>query len=450
MTAYETVLKLRSGELALSEYITALFKTIEKKEPRLKIFADDTYDPSGLQHQARLLSDSYPTPESRPPLFGLPVGIKDIIRVDGYKTRCGSRLPPSLFQGDEASSVTRLKEAGALVFGKTVTAEFAGTAPGPTRNPHNPDHTPGGSSSGSAAGVAAGYFPLALGTQTSGSVIRPAAFCGVVGFKPSLGRIPTDGVIPFSRSTDHVGIFLPDTSLIAPAMNAMADSWSPIPVSNRSDRPIRLGIPEGPYLDKVLSPAISHFRYTVNRIEEGGFSLRPVSLFDDIDTIHQCHRRLVTGEITRVHKNWYLDHSGLYRNRTAAYFDAGKKVSEEALEQLRKMQMELRSRVEGLMDTHQIDAWICPAATGTAPKGIDSTGDPIMNMPWTNAGLPAVTIPDGTDASGLPYGLQVIGRFMEDEKITTIAGSLEKLIGDNYVSKRQNSLHTNTSKRVGG
>jgi Asp-tRNA(Asn)/Glu-tRNA(Gln) amidotransferase A subunit family amidase len=430
MTAYESLEKIRSGEIALSDFITAIFETIEKKEPRLQVFAPHTYDRSWIQNHARMLTDAYPNPGGRPPLFGLPVGIKDIIRVDGYETRCGSKLPPSLFRGEEASSVKRLKDAGALMFGKTVTAEFAGTAPGPTRNPHNPDHTPGGSSSGSAAGVAAGYFLLALGTQTSGSVIRPAAFCGVVGFKPSLGRVPTDGVIPFSRSTDHVGIFVPDTSLITPVMNAVSDGWKPVPASVQMDGPdrtVRLGIPEGPYLDKTLRPAIGHFRKTIDRIGENGFIVRPVPVFDDIETLHRCHRRLVTGEITRVHRKWYRDHSGLYRRRTAAYFDAGREVTEEELEQLRGMQMKLRDRIESLMEKHEIDAWICPAATGAAPKGIDSTGDPIMNMPWTNAGLPAITIPDGTDGSGLPYGLQIAGKFMEDEKTAAIAGALEKL-----------------------
>jgi Asp-tRNA(Asn)/Glu-tRNA(Gln) amidotransferase A subunit family amidase len=326
-----------------------------------------------------------------------------------------------LFEGEEASCVKRLRDAGAIVAGKTVTTEFAGIAPGPTRNPLNPDHTPGGSSSGSAAGVAAGFFPLALGTQTTGSVIRPAAYCGVVGFKPSLGRISTDGVIPFSFSTDHVGIFVPETGLIDRVMPVLADGWESAPFSPC------LGIPDGPYLDKTSPEAFDHFETVVNRVEKSGFSVQRIPLFDDLEAIHRRHRRLVTGEITRVHREWNQQYAERYRSRTREYFVMGKDVSENELKQLREKQLDLRNQIHRQMENHGIDAWICPSATGTAPRGISSTGDPIMNMPWTNAGLPAITIPCGTDGAGLPYGLQIVGKFMEDEKAAAIAGGLEKI-----------------------
>src|SRR5439155_19212153 len=166
---------------------------------------------------------------------------KDIMRVDGLPTTGGSRLPPEALAGPESACVTGLRQAGALILGKTVSTEFAYFGPGPTRNPHNPAHTPGGSSSGSAAGVAAGLCPLALGTQTVGSIIRPAAFCGVVGFKPSHNRISTAGVIPLSVSVDHIGIFAANVAGIALTASVLAQDWR----AERSARQPVLGVPEG-------------------------------------------------------------------------------------------------------------------------------------------------------------------------------------------------------------
>jgi len=185
-----------------------------------------------LRREARILLDRYPQPESRPPLFGVCVGVKDIFHVDGFITRAGSRLPPEILQGAEAESVTQLKAAGALIVGKTVTTEFAYFAPGPTRNPHNAEHTPGGSSSGSAAAVAAGLCSIALGTQTIGSTGRPASFCGVAGYKPSRERISRAGVIPLSPSLDHVGVFAANAADVTQVARLLCRDWRPRPLAD--------------------------------------------------------------------------------------------------------------------------------------------------------------------------------------------------------------------------
>ena len=198
---------LRSGRQPLDEYIGETCARIEQLEPRIRALLPEPGRRERLIAEAKALRERFPEPDRRPPLFGILVGVKDIINANGFPTRAGSTLPPEVFAGPEATCVRRLRAAGALVLGKTVTTEFAYLDPGPTANPSDPARTPGGSSSGSAAAVAAGYAPLALGSQTVGSVIRPAAFCGVVGFKPSYDRIPTDGVLCFSRSVDCVGLF---------------------------------------------------------------------------------------------------------------------------------------------------------------------------------------------------------------------------------------------------
>jgi Asp-tRNA(Asn)/Glu-tRNA(Gln) amidotransferase A subunit family amidase len=186
-----------------------------------------------LHRAATALAVAYPEPAGRPSLYGALLAVKDIFHVDGFTTRAGATVPPELFAGPEAACVTRLRQAGALVVGKAVTTEFAYFEPGPTRNPHNLAHTPGGSSSGSAAAVAAGLAPLALGTQTIGSVIRPAAFCGIVGFKPSLGRVDPQGLVFFSRTLDQRGLFTQDVAGMALAAAVVCREWRDLPAPGR-------------------------------------------------------------------------------------------------------------------------------------------------------------------------------------------------------------------------
>jgi Asp-tRNA(Asn)/Glu-tRNA(Gln) amidotransferase A subunit family amidase len=208
------------------------------------------------------LAARHPDRARRPPLFGVALGVKDAFHVDGLPTRAGSRLPPEVLQGPEGPCVAALRQAGALVVGKTVTTEFTYFAPGPTRNPRNPKHTPGGSSSGSAAAVAAGLVPLALGTQTIGSITRPAAFCGVVGFKASYGRISRDGVIPLAPSLDQVGFFTAGVDGAARVAPLLVREWRH---AHPEGRPV-LGVPEGPYLESASPEGLAHFREVCRRL----------------------------------------------------------------------------------------------------------------------------------------------------------------------------------------
>ena len=196
------------------EYIDEILRY----EPKVRAFVDGTFDKTNVL-------DTIKNQNKNLPLSGVLLGVKDIINVDKFPTRCGSELPSSLFDGPQASCVTRLLKAGAVMVGKTVTAEFAASDPGPTRNPRNLSYSPGGSSSGSAAAVAAGFCDIALGTQTSGSVIRPAGYCGTFGYKPSFGRIASDGVLPFSKSMDHIGLLAKDMPTMAATLPILVDDW---------------------------------------------------------------------------------------------------------------------------------------------------------------------------------------------------------------------------------
>jgi Asp-tRNA(Asn)/Glu-tRNA(Gln) amidotransferase A subunit family amidase len=404
--------------------LAALFA---EREPTVRAFLPEEGRFDRLRRELDRLAERWPDPERRPPLFGVLVGVKDIFHVDGFPTGGGSRLPPEELAGPQASCVTALLDAGAVVLGKTVSTEFAYFAPGPTRNPWNPEHTPGGSSSGSAAAVAAGLCPLALGTQTIGSVLRPAAFCGVTGFKPSYGRIPIDGVIPLAPSYDHVGFFAADLDLAERAASVLCRGWQ----RAESYRRPRLGVPEGPYLATASSEGIDHFRATSAGLAAAGFEVVPVPALADFEEIVARHRRVVAAEIARVHKDWFPRFESLYDPRTADLIRKGQGISGTELERDLAGRAALGIELTTLMDAHGIDLWISPPALGAAPRGIESTGDPIMSIPWTQAGLPAVCLPAGRDVrsvAGLPMGLQVAGRWQEDEAMLAWARGIAEAV----------------------
>lgn len=428
---------LRSGEMDLRSYLAGLCDRLDAVDGRLQALLPEPGRRSRLLAEAAALERRFPVPEDRPPLYGVPVGVKDIFRVAGFPTRAGSMLPPELFGGPEASCVSALRRAGVLVLGKTVTAEFAHAEPGPTRNPHNLAHTPGGSSSGSAAAVAAGLCPLAIGTQTVGSVIRPAAFCAVVGFKPSYGRIPTDGLVVFSGSADHVGFFTQDLAGARLAAGVIVSGWEPPSPGVRRDSPAGpvIGVPDGPYLRQASAVALAAFDEQLGRLVSAGLAVRRVPALADIGEINRRHRLMTAAELAMEHAGWFAAYGLLYRPRTAETIRVGLAVSPGQLAEARAGRLRLRRELEELMAGHGIDLLVCPSATGPAPEGIESTGDAVMNLPWTHAGLPVISLPvdvlaaGGVPAGGLPLGLQVIGRFGTDELVLHWAGRVAQALG---------------------
>lgn len=418
----ETATALREGTLDLARYLNALCDRIDASEPQLQALLPEPDRRARLLADAAALQRHYPDPATRPPLYGIPIGVKDIFGVAGFPTRAGSRLPPDLFAGPEAASVAALRAAGALILGKTVTTEFAASEPGPTRNPYNLAHTPGGSSSGSAAAVAAGYTPLALGSQTIGSVIRPAAFCGVAGLKPSYGRVPLDGVLPYSPSVDHVGCFTQRVADLPLAASLLLPDWRPD--TALVDSQPALGVPEGPYLAQASAEGLAAFESRLARLARAGYAIRRVPLFGDIDAINQRHRRLTAAELAATHAAWFDRYRALYRPRTVALIEEGRAVSADELAAARAGRLQLRETLAATMAAEGIDLWVSPPATGPAPAGIDSTGDPVMNLPWTHAGVPAVNVPAGRASTGLPLGLQVAARHGADERLLAWAVAL--------------------------
>lgn len=425
------VTRLQADDEALPAYLDTMEARFDRLEPTLHAFVPEDGRFARLRREAAALAARHPTPAERPRLYGILVGVKDIFHVDGFTTRAGTAVPAELLRGHESAAVSALRAAGALVLGKTITTEFAYFAPGPTRHPLSDTlgrtFTPGGSSSGSAAAVAAGLCPLALGTQTIGSITRPAAFCGIAGYKPSYGRIDTAGVLPLAPSADTVGFFTRQAADIAGVAAVLVADWqSPKPAEAL---PV-LGIPIGPYLDRTPVATREHLRAVADQLQAAGYTVRNVSALTDFEAIYLWHNQLVAAEAAAVHAVIYDVYGDRYHPKTAELIERGRGVGAADYEAALDSRLMTRAALEKVMDEAGIDVWLSPAALGPALPGLDSTGDPVMNLPWTHAGLPTVALPAGQER-GLPLGIQLAARFRADEALVGwaahLAATLESL-----------------------
>jgi Asp-tRNA(Asn)/Glu-tRNA(Gln) amidotransferase A subunit family amidase len=320
-----------------------------------------------------------------------------------------------------------LKELGAIVFGKTVTTEFAYFAPGPTRNPYHLSHTPGGSSSGSAAAVSAGLVPFAFGTQTIGSIIRPASYCGIVGFKPTYGRISSTGVIPLAPSVDTVGFFASDMQSTSFMAKILVNEWNS---NNKSSKKPVLGIPDGPFLENTYREMKVHFKKVWNFLNYKGYTILNIPVMHNFEAIYEHHNVIVAYEAAKTHEKWFAEYGNLYHPKSEELVVRGQRISKHAFERSLASRLKLRNKLLAKQKTEGVDLWISPSAQGAAPKGIDSTGDPVMNLPWTHCGFPTINIPAGLNSDGLPMGLQVTASWYRDENLLSWGSALESNFKD--------------------
>ena len=364
------------------------------------------------------------------PLHGVPVGLKDIIDTADMPTENGSVLHAGRTPSRDASAVSLLRGAGAVIMGKTVTTEFASCTPGKTRNPHNTEHTPGGSSSGSAAAVAAGMVPLALGSQTNGSTIRPASFCGVVGFKPTHGLISRHGILPLSRTLDHVGLFartIEDIALLA-AQLVGYDERDPdtrprarIPfvevAAEEPPLPPMFAFVKTPYWDRVDEDTKEGF---AELIEQLGDQVEEIELLPSAIDAWELHRTIMEAEMAaNLEREWDKGRDRL-SEQLRAQLERGRNV--RAIDYQRAL-----SRIAPIHESfvelfeQRYDAILTPAATGAAPKGLSSTGDPVFCTLWTLCGMPAISLPLLQSANGLPLGVQLVGPRDGDARLLRTA-----------------------------
>ena len=401
-------------------------EAFETREDGIQAFVEEPGRFERLERDARVLEQRFPGPTPRPPLFGLALGVKDIINVEGLPTRAGTTLPEAEFAGPEAPCVTALREAGALVVGKTVTTEFAYLAPGTTCNPHDLEHTPGGSSSGSAAAVAAGLCDAALGTQTVGSLMRPAAYCGVHAMKPSKGRVPDAGVVPLAPSLDQVGCLGADLRVVERVAATMVGDWRSV---DPGGTPV-IGIPGPDYLARAEDSGRAHFGMVCTLLESMGFRVVETEVLSGFETVIRRHLDLVAVEAEEVHRSWRERHGRRYRPQTNEILDRAAEVDAQRLREAREEPARLRDELESAMESGSIDLWLAPGATGPAPLGLESTGSGVLNAPWTAAGLPVISLPAGRDADGLPMGVQACGRFGEDEALLSRCRLIDRILDD--------------------
>jgi Asp-tRNA(Asn)/Glu-tRNA(Gln) amidotransferase A subunit family amidase len=429
LTASEAAQQVRQRELSPVTLAECLLQHIDRLEPRVQAWV--TLDRSGALATAQQLAAEAQRGSIRGPLHGVPIGIKDIYWTAGLKTTCGSRIFTEHVPSYDATTVARLKQAGAIILGKTVTTEFATADPGPTRNPWNLEHTPGGSSSGSAAGVAARMMPAALGSQTGGSIQRPAAFCGVFGLKPTHGRVSTYGVFPVSWCLDHAGPLARTVTDVALVLQVLAghdpldasSSRAPVPdyvqAVQRVERPPRLGLVRQFYLERADPELRAHTEGIAEQLARAGAVVEEVKLPDSFSAVLSAHRTIMHVEAAAVHAELFRQHADLYRPRLRATIETGTLIPSIYYLQAQRIRRQFRQDMGQLFQ--RIDFLLAPAATGPAPRGLTSTGDASFNSPSSFSGLPAITIPSGLSAAGLPLAIQFMGPAFAEDRLLAAA-----------------------------
>jgi amidase len=410
LSATEAVARIEAGTLTAEMLVRDCLDRIAEREPVVKAWA--FHDPAQAISQARA-ADAIGTGL----LCGVPIGVKDIIDTCDMPTGHNSPIFEGKVPFGDAACVALCRSANAVIMGKTVTTEFANRHPGPTTNPHNPAHTPGGSSSGSAAAVADGHVPLAFGTQTGGSVIRPAAYCGVIGYKPTFGDFSRVGIKMQCHSLDTLGLMartLDDIALFRGAVLKLP----PVAIDRSIPRP-RIGLCRTPIWDEASSDTRALIEATASTLADKGASVIDVAFAPAFADILDDHAAISGWESARNYADERLRHPDKVSDELMAGLKRGLAVTLDRYAAAQRKSVAFKAHVGSLFD--KVDALLCPSAPGEAPAGIEFTGDPRFNSIWTLAGTPCVTLPAGTGPAGLPLGIQLVGRRHEDDRLLSTA-----------------------------
>jgi aspartyl-tRNA(Asn)/glutamyl-tRNA(Gln) amidotransferase subunit A len=415
--AREAAARVQSGELTAAALVDACLEQIRALEPAIHAWAH--HDGAGARAAARALDAG----SARGALRGVPIGVKDIFHVQGMPTTAGSRPFAHSRPAVDATSVARLRAAGAIVLGKTHTTEFAFRDPAPTRNPWNPAHTPGGSSSGSAAAVAARMVPAALGTQTVGSVLRPAAYCGVVGYKPTHGLVPADGVIPLAWSLDHVGVFARSVADVALLLGVLTGrGLDPVPVG----APRLAIVPE--LLERATVEMATHVRRLAERFAAAGATVTELKLPAEFATLHAAGQRVLEVEAAAYHRETFARHEKDYGKHIAEMIRVG--LGHTAVDYVVANRARLAFREAAMPALAAHDALLSPTAPATPPEGLAFTGDASLCAPWSSAGVPSISLPSGvSDISRLPLAIQLVQAAGADARLLGVAAWCERVLG---------------------
>jgi aspartyl-tRNA(Asn)/glutamyl-tRNA(Gln) amidotransferase subunit A len=420
---------IREGRLSPVDLLDECLERVDRLEPRVRAWV--LLDRDGARETAKLRHEEARRGQWRGPLHGIPLGIKDIFDVFDWPTACGSKLWANSIARHDADVVTSLREAGAVLMGKTVTTMYASFDPPVTRNPWNLERTPGGSSSGSAAAVACGMCLGALGSQTGGSITRPASYCGVAGMKPTFGRVSVEGVLPLAASMDHVGPMARCVRDLAILFDTMCIGWD-----RSQQRLARFTRPlptpcfawiGGLFATRATRVMRERFEDVLQQLRKAGTTIEEASLPPAFGPVLERHRTVMAVEAAAYHEPRLRRHPEDYGPCIRTLLEEGLATPapefDRVMDHKKTLHSEMRFRFFGREGT----VALCPATTGPAPAA-DTTGDPAFNSPWSYTGLPTVNVPIGRSPDGLPLALQLVGNHEEEATLLEAAAWCEEVL----------------------
>ena len=439
LSVVEAAARVRDGSLSPVSLAESLLARIDAFDSDLQAWV--TIDRDGVLATAREREAEVAAGGPLGPIHGVPVGLKDIFYTAGMLTACGSRVYADFVPDFDATSVARIKAAGGMILGKAVTTEFATSDPSPTHNPWNLEHTPGGSSSGSSAAVAARMVPAALGSQTGGSTCRPAAYNGIVGLKPTYGRISRYGVVPVSWSLDHVGILTRTVADAALMLEVLSGEDDNDPGSLRQavpdfsaqmaehDRPPRIGLVRQYYQDYATPEIWAHTEAIANQLAEAGAEVEEIPLPDSFARVHSFQRIVMNVDCAGFHETNHRVRAADYGPRVRAGMEMGMIIPTAIYLKAQRLRRQFRADMNEMAS--KVDVVMTPATPAPAPKDLNTTGDAAFQVPWTAAGLPTVVVPTGLSELGMPMAVQFGGPWAQEGRVLGASQWCERVAGLN-------------------
>ena len=422
LTLSEAAGLIRDRSVSPVEYVQALLNRIQRIDAHVKAWV--TVDAEGALREARACESEAMHGNFRGPLHGIPIGVKDIIYTRGMRTTLGSPLFKDFIPTYDAISVANLKRQGAIILGKTVTTEFATFDPGPTHNPWNLGHTPGGSSSGSAAAVAARMAPGTLGSQTVGSIGRPAAYCGITGLMPTQARVSRKGVFPVGWSLDHVGCFGRSTADLKLLFEGLSLERTDAPALNRR---LKLGVVQDFFYSNALPEARSMHEAIVRNIQSAGIEVKEVRLPEIFDIQSAILMTIMRAEMASAHTEIHRNKSVSYKTKLRGLVETGMLLDAGSYLTARRLRRIYQNEMTQLFDG--CDLLISLGAKDTAPEGLGYTGDPAFSGPWTLADFPTITLPHSLASNGMPVAIQLSAPPMQESLLFHGARIVEEILG---------------------
>lgn len=436
-TVSQAAAEIHQRELSPVTLMESILKRIADLEPFLKTWV--TLDSEMALESARQSERALERNEHLGALHGIPIGVKDIFYTEGVRTTACSPIHANFFPTYDATAVAKLKAEGAIILGKTVTTQFAFADPSPTVNPWNASHTPGGSSSGSAAAVAARMCPAGLGSQTVGSTLRPAAYNGIVGFKPTYGRISLHGVFPLAWSLDTVGILTRSVEDAALLLQVMAgrDILDPLSASEETlnywdalvelPRAPRLGLVRDYFWGRATPEVRAHTEAFVQCLANAGASVEEVNLPETFLRNQEAGDLTLRAECAAFHRDNFHSDSEQFAPNLREAIEVGLKITAVEYVEAQRIRMAFRQEVPDLL--RDVDALLTPATPSAAPRDLTTTGEKAFQAPWTTAGLPAITLPTGLDSGSMPLGVQLVGSWFKEVELLNVARWCESVLG---------------------